>query len=318
MDPRELETLRAVRRHGGVTAAAATLGLTPSAVSQQLAALQRRAGVPLTRRVGRGLRLTPAGEALAEASVAVAVALERARSACDEFLTRPVGVVDVCAFQSAAWLLLPNLLDRVARLDGITVRCTDEDVAQDDFVALTDRIDIVVAHRPDPGPAWPEQGAGVRVVPLLREPLDVAVPVGHPVAGAERVTPAELRDEEWITVREGFPVAAILAAAAGTVGPPRISHRINDFHVVEALVAQGHGISLLPRHSCGRTPGVRMVPLAGVRAGRSIEALVRADRAERLVVRRVLAELRAVAAGIDRAPAGGSSAESEAESASVE
>jgi DNA-binding transcriptional LysR family regulator len=301
MEARELQTLRAVRTHGGVTGAAAALNLTPSAVSQQLAALQREVGVALCRRVGRGLRLTPAGEALADAALDVAVAIERARAACETFLARPQGHVRVSAFQSAAKLLLPQLLTRVAGLEGITVECADEDVAQDDFVALTDRTDVVIAHRPDPGPVWSADGSAVHVVTLLHEPLDVAVGTDHPLARRRQVRAADVADERWITVREGFPVATVLAAVASASGSaPRIVHRINDFHVVEALVAAGHGISLLPRYSAGRTDGVRLLPLADVRAGRRIDALLRPDRAERLVVRRVLDELIAVAAGITR------------------
>ena len=299
MDVRALETLRAVRTHGGVTAAAAAVHLTPSAVSQQLATLQRETGVGLTRRVGRRLELTPAGHALADASLEVAVALERARAACAAFLARPEGSVSVSAFQSAARMLLPGLLTRIADLGGITVECSDFDVAQADFVALTDRVDVVVAHRPDPGPPWAGSGDPVHVVPLLREPLDVALPVGHPLAGRERLRPSDLADAAWITVREGFPVASVLAAVAARSGvTPRIMHRINDFQVIGALVAAGHGISLLPRYSCRGTPGVSLVPLVGVRAGRRIDALVRPDRAERLVVRRVLSQLRVVAAEI--------------------
>jgi DNA-binding transcriptional LysR family regulator len=297
MDVRALETLRAVRTQGGVTAAAAVQHLTPSAVSQQLAALTREMGVPLTERVGRGLRLTPAGEALADAAVEVAVAVERARSACTAFAQRPVGTVRVSAFQSAAQLLLPGLLDRVAAVEGLTLECSDEDVAQADFPALTDRVDIVIAHRPDEDGGW--RDAGLRVVPLLREPLDVAVPVGHRLAGRTAVRPADLVGEDWIAVKAGFPVAQVLdAVAAGSGVPPRITHRINDFNVVEALVAAGHGISLLPRYTAGRRPGVRLVPLIGVRAGRRVDALVRPDHAERLVVRTVLDELVALAAEI--------------------
>jgi len=299
MDVRELETLRAVRTHGGVTAAAAALHLTPSAVSQQLAGLQRETGVALTRRIGRRLELTPAGDALADASIDVVVALERARAACGAFLARPEGRVSVSAFQSAAWMLLPGLLTRVAALGGIDLECSDHDVAQADFVALTDRVDVVVAHRPDPGPAWAAPGEPVRVVPLLREPLDVAVRAGGALAARDGLRPEDLADAAWITVREGFPVASVLAAVAARSGVvPRITHRINDFHVVAALVAAGHGVSLLPRYSCAGLPGVRLVPLAGVRAGRCVDALLRPDRAERLVVRRVVAALQAVAAGI--------------------
>ena len=213
MDARALETLRTVRTQGGVTAAAAVLHLTPSAVSQQVALLQRDAGVPLTERIGRGLRLTPAGEALAEAAVDVAVALERARAACDEFLVRPRGVVRVSAFQSGAQLLLPALLTRVRAIDGITLECTDEDVAQDDFVALTDRMDVVVAHRPDDGLGW-SGGRAVRVVPLLREPLDVAVPIDHPLAHRTEVHPDDLRDRKSTRLNSSHSVTSRMPSSA--------------------------------------------------------------------------------------------------------
>ncbi|MGY2081848.1 LysR family transcriptional regulator [Modestobacter sp. SYSU DS0657] len=298
MDLRSLETLRAVRSRGGVTAAAAVLHLTPSAVSQQLAALTAELGVPLTERVGRGLRLTPAGAALADAAVDVAEAVERARAACQAFAERPVGTVRVSAFQSGAQLLFPRLLGAVAALDGITLECTDEDVALADFPDLADRFDVVVAHRPDGAADW---ASGVRVVPLFREPLDVAVGADHPLAGRSAVAPEELAGEAWITVREGFPVAPVMAAVAARSGAaPHIAHRINDFAVASTMVAAGHGISLLPRHTTSPVPGLRLLPLTGVPAGRRVEALLRPDRAERRVVARVLEVLRAVAAEIDR------------------
>lgn len=302
MDARELATLRAVGTQGGVTAAAQVLHLTPSAVSQQVAALQREVGVALTERVGRGVRLTEAGEALAAAAVDVAVALERARAACDALAERPTGTVRVSAFQSGAELLLPRLLDRVARLGGITLECADEDVAQEDFVALTDRFDVVVAHRPDVpaarGGAWDGR---VRVQPLLREPLDVALAVDHPLADRPELHVDDLGDVAWIAVREGFPVASVQASITAADGEPaRVAHRINDFHVAATLVGAGHGAALLPRYTFARHPGVRLVPLVGVRAARRIDALVRPDRAERLVVRRVLGELRALAEEIAR------------------
>jgi DNA-binding transcriptional LysR family regulator len=296
MELRGLQTLRTVRTHGGVTAAAAVLHLTPSAVSQQLAALQSEMGVQLTERVGRGLRLTPAGDALADAAVDVAVAVERARAACTAFLEQPSGSVTVSAFQSGAQMLLPGLLTRVRALPGVTLACSDEDVALDDFAALTDRFDVVIAHRPEGGSGWGRAGLPLHVVPLVREPLDLAVPVEHPLARRDEVHPGELRDEDWITVRQGFPVAALLDAVTAVAGgPPRVVHRINDFHVVAALVAAGHGVALLPRYTAGGQQGVRLVPIAGTPVARQVDALLRPDRAERRVVRRVLDELAVVA-----------------------
>ncbi|MCG7286035.1 LysR family transcriptional regulator [Cellulomonas sp. ACRRI] len=300
MDTRHLATLRAVRDRGGVTAAAAALHLTPSAVSQQLRVLARDAGAAVVERHGRGIRLTGAGHALADAAADVAVALERAEAAVDAFRSAPHGLVRVAAFQSGAELLLPGLLTRVAAMDGVQVALGDEDVAQDEFPALTADFDLVVAHRPDGGAGWP---AGVDVVPLLREPLDVALPPGHPLATRATVTPADLADEPWIAVQAGFPVAGVLDAVGAVAGRPlRIVQRFNDFGVVEALVAAGHGVSLLPRHTAGRR-GAVLVPLAGVRAGRRVDALVRPERAARRVVRQVLDALRAEAARFADEPA---------------
>ena len=280
MDPRALETLRTVGTQGGVTAAAAVLHLTPSAVSQQVALLQREVGVPLTERVGRGLRLTPAGEALAEAAVDVAVALERARAACDEFLERPQGVVRVSAFQSGAQLLLPALLTRVAAIEGITLECTDEDVAQDDFVALTDRMDVVVAHRPDDGLGW-AGGRAVQVVPLLREPLDVAVPLDHPLAQRAEVRPDDLRDLPWIAVREGFPVATVL----GAVGAPLRGGTADRAPRQRLPRGRGpgrgrsRGVAAAPVHVRGR--GARAAGAARRRPGRPADRRAPAPRPRR-------------------------------------
>lgn len=320
MDASQLATLRAVRDRGGVGAAAASLHLTPSAVSQQLKALSRAAGVPVTERVGRGVRLTPAGTALATAADDVALALARAEAACDEFQARPSGTVGVAAFQSASQMLLPGLLSWAAARPEIDLTVADEDVAQAEFPSLTLDHDIVVAHRPDPadahrsdlagahraglphgrgrGGAWP---SGLVVEELLREPLDVALPLDHRLAGRDRVSPEDLRGEAWIAVRTGFPVAAVLDAVGRSAGEqPSVVHRINDFHVVEALVAAGHGISLLPRYTADHRDGTRfrLVPLAGIAAGRRIEALMRPDRATRTVVGAVLEALRVVARGI--------------------
>lgn len=296
MDPRALETLRAVGTQGGVTAAARVLHLTPSAVSQQVRQLERSVGTALTERVGRGVRLTTAGQALSEAAIDVAVALARAAAAVEALHEHPGGTVRVSAFTSGAQLLLPGLLDRVRSLPDVRVECSDDDVPQAQFVSLTDEIDVVVAHRPDGAPGW---GGDVVVRHLLREPLDVALAPGHPLAGRDALDPSDLADEDWVAVRAGFPVAHVLTAIGSWAGAePRVRHRINDFHVAAALVAAGNGVTLLPRYTFGADPRVRLVPLAGVRAGRLVEALVRRDKAERLVVQRVLAELEALASGI--------------------
>jgi DNA-binding transcriptional LysR family regulator len=296
MDARQLAVLREVAEQGSVSSAARVLHCTPSAVSQQLKALEASAGTPLIERVGRGIRVTPAGEELARSAVEVALALERAAAACARYNRRPTGTVRLAVFQSAGQMLLPGLLTAVAADDGVQVECGEQDVAQSEFVPLTGEYDIVVGHRPDRGYEW--GGAGTRVVNLLREPLDVALPPGHPLAGRPALRPVDLAGQPWITVRERFPVADVVHAIAERSGAPLdVRHRINDFHVIEAMVAAGHGIALLPRYTADHRGGRRFAlrPLEGVRASREIDALLRPDRAERIVVKRVLRHLRAVA-----------------------
>jgi DNA-binding transcriptional LysR family regulator len=294
LDPRALEVVRAVGVRGGVGAAAELLHVTPSAVSQTLTALSREVGTPVTHRVGRGVRLTPAGEALAAASVEVGVALERARAACDALRTAPGGTVTVSAFASGARMLFPGLLTWAQTVPGLQIVLADGDVATDRFTELTDEIDVVIGHHPESEEPW--AATGRQVVPLLREPLDVALPLDHRLADRRWLTPEDLAEEQWISVREGFPVAEVLAAVTG--GAPRVTQRLNDFSVVEALVSAGHGISLLPRYTTVTAGRFRLLPLRGVRAARSIAALARPDRAERLAVRRVLDQLVAQAESV--------------------
>jgi DNA-binding transcriptional LysR family regulator len=296
MDARQLAVLREVAEQGSVTGASAVLHCTPSAVSQQLKALEATAGTPLVERVGRGIRVTPAGLELAATAVDVAQALERAAAACARFTRRPTGTVRLAVFQSAGQMLLPGLLTAIAGDDGVQVECGEHDVKQSEFVPLTGEYDIVIGHRPDRGNLW--GGTGTKVVNLIREPLDIALPPGHPLTARRTLRPADLVGQPWITVREEFPVADIVHAIAVRSGAPLdVRHRINDFHVIEAMVAAGHGIALLPRYTADHRGGTRFAvrPLEGVRASREIDALLRPDRAERVVVKRVLRHLRAVA-----------------------
>ncbi|MGI3784594.1 MAG: LysR family transcriptional regulator [Janthinobacterium lividum] len=299
MELRQLEAVREVVATGSVTGAAAVLHCTPSAVSQQVRIAERLAGTTLFERDGRGVRPTPAGLALAARAVDVAVAVERARAAVAEHAARPTGVVRVSAFQSAAELLFPLLLGVAARHDGVEVECVEQDVTQDAFVPLTASADVVVAHRPARSVAFAD--VGLRIMRLMREPLDVALPRDHPLADREEIGPADLAREPWITVQEGFPIAKVvdeLAARSGSVFTVR--HRINDFHVTAALVAAGQGVALLPRYCTDVRPVHRVVlrPLRGLRPARLVEALVRADRAERRVVQTVLQDLQEQAAGV--------------------
>jgi len=291
-----LPVLRELGERGSVTAVAAATHRTPSAVSQQLQTLQRQVGVPLVERVGRGVRLTEHGRVLAGLANGVATAIATVDAAWQEHLGGGSGTVDLAIFPSAAELLLPGLLTRMRAHPGIRLTLSDVDVSEGEFAPLTADHDVVVGHRPDG--AAPAGRAALETVPLLREPLDVALPPGHRLAGHDRVHIDEVVDETWIGVPEDYPIDRVLTAmAAATDTPPEVAFRTIHLPVIENLVAAGHGVALVPRYTSGtRAPGrFHLAELADVRAGRRIEALVRQDRAVRPVVRTVLEALVATA-----------------------
>ncbi|MEE1620018.1 LysR family transcriptional regulator [Zafaria sp. Z1313] len=305
MEVNQLRILRELGELGSVKAVADMLRVTPSAVSQQLALLQRSAGVPLTRRDGRTLVLTDAGEVLAEAGAAVVSALADARAALVSYHGSAEGEVTVCGFHSAGQSLFGPLAARLGGPGLPRVLFSDEDVAQEDFPALTARYDVVLAHRMDHSPPWPERR--VAVLPLAHEPLDVALPAGHPLAARAELEVDDVAGETWVTSRTGYSPADVLGAvAAVTSTPVRVAHRINDYTTVASLVAAGGVIGLLPRYTAGvagtraLSEGVVLRPLRGISTRRRIDLLVRPEGLKRRSVRTVCDALGEVMAGMER------------------
>ncbi|MFJ3957529.1 LysR family transcriptional regulator [Arthrobacter sp. NPDC090010] len=292
MDIRQLEVLRELGELGSVKAVAEAMMVTPSAVSQQLTLLQRSVRVPLTRKDGRNLVLTEAGEVLADAGAAVVAAMAQARASIDAFQDAPDAAVTVSGFHSAGQALFAPLSRALSGPGQPMVQFTDEDVAQQDFPALTARHDLVLAHRMEHSPPWPKDR--VAVIELTREPLDVALPSGHPLAGQRELTAADVATEPWVTSRPGYSPDDVLTAVAALASTPlRIVHRINDYSTVAALVAGGGVLGLLPRYTSRAAlsqqlpDGVVLRPLAGFDTRRCIDLLARPEALERRSVRRV-------------------------------
>ncbi|TFD70365.1 LysR family transcriptional regulator [Cryobacterium gelidum] len=291
MELRQLAVLRELGERGSVTAVARALHISSSAVSQQLSTLQRRAGVPLTEKRGRVLGLTPAGAALALAAADVSTAMARADEAVARFQHDASLPVTVSAFHSAGLAWFGPLLNRLHEIGGPTVGCGDEDVPRERFPVLVADYDLVIAHRVPHDPVWPNT---VAVTPLLFEPLDVAVPIGHPLAGRASVSIDDIRHEPWVTGHIGFPLAEAVNMVAAAAGQPlRIVHRINEFFVAASIVATGAAIALLPRYTMAPRAGdgVVLVPFRDLPVGRRIDVLSRPETLARASVRRVLAEL---------------------------
>ncbi len=300
MDIRRLELLRELAERSTVTAVARATHRTPSAVSQQLKALEREAGVPLTERVGRGIRLTGAGRALAGTATEIATAIERAEAVWAEFTRLPRGEVSLTTFPTGGEMLLPGLLGRVTGIPGLTLRCTDQDRLLPDFADLTADFDVVLADAPGVMPSWRERD--LAVVELLREQLDIALPEAHPLAARRTLGPEDVVDETWIGVPSGFPYDRILGRIEAITGrEARVAQRFLDNSIIERVVAAGHGIAILPRYTTrDRENGLVTRPLTGLRSERVIWAILRPDRAERPSVKAVVAALQAEGAEFAR------------------
>lgn len=301
MDVRRLELLRELADRGSITAVAAATHRTASAVSQQLKLLEREAGVALTERRGRGIELTGAGLALAETARRIAVAIESAEALWLEFKQSPQGTVSVSAFPTAGQMLIPGALRALRDEPGLEIVLTDHDLPLPDFAQLTADYDVVIADSQGIPAHWTANG--LRCVPLMTEPFDVALPAGHRLVEKTVVRGTDLVDEDWIGAPVGYPYDRVLERLGAAVGrEPRIVQRVMDNLIVERLVAAGIGIAILPRFTTrSHGNGIVTRPITGLPAERQISALMRADRAERPSVRRVIELLKTEA---DRVVAG--------------
>ncbi len=289
MDVHRLRLLREFADRGSVGAVADAMRLTPSAVSQQLKVLTREAGIDLLEQDGRGLRLTDAGRALVLRADDVLAAVDRATEEMAARARTIVGTVRLAMFPSAAALLLPGLLTRMG-VSGVEVVATDVDVPYGSAPDTLADHDLVLTHRDERAPSV--RSPRIRSSVVMREPVDLVVPPGHRLSGQDSVTLDDLADEDWISVRGGFPVDDVLLSLATITGvQPRVVHRINDFAVIEAMVADGHGVALIPRHAV-RHRKIHRLEISGVRAARIYEVLCRPGALEKPVNVAVVTALR--------------------------
>jgi DNA-binding transcriptional LysR family regulator len=189
-------------------------------------------------------------------------------------------------------MLLAGLITRAAAV-GVEVLGRDIDQPAIYAPTLLADFDVVVVHRDDRDTnPW---GPRIEATPLLREPLEIALPQHHRLAGSTRVPLRELADEPWIGVEGGLMVDDVLRSLATIAGVhPRIVQRVNDFRVVEELVAAGIGVALLPRY-VHTTRELARKPLSGMRIARRIEAVTRVGATARPAIAQVVDILKAVA-----------------------
>jgi len=288
---RRLRLLHALSVHGTVTAAAEALHVTSPAVSQQLAALEREAGVPLLEREGRRLVLTRAGHVLAAHTQLVLDQLAAAEADLASLRTSVSGVVRIGAFVSVA-ALLPRVIQVLRSAHGSNVDLFVHEMEPEVSLSSLRRgdIDIAVVHSYNIMPrALP---ASCEAHEMFVEPVNVALPLNDPLVQQDSVDLAGLADRPWIMPRTDASCHELTQRACGAAGfVPRAQAYCDDFSVMCGLVEAGLGVALVP--SVARRPGVALRPLKQ-QVFRTVSAVVRNRADGQPAVRVVLEQLRQV------------------------
>ena len=260
MDVRRLRLLLELTRRGTITAVADALAYTPSAVSQQLAALEREAGVPLLERTGRKVALTPAGTVLARYAGSVIAVLEEASAALAATRDSLTGPLRIGAFPTAARTILPPALVALGRdHPALELMVTELDPVAVPDALRTGALDVALTFTYDYVPAPPDPA--LETEPLLEEPVYLAA------SDRLRTGIGDCRDAPWIAGSPDTLCHTLVIRACQACGfTPRIRHYADDFATVLALVAAGQGVSLIPELGVtDAPPGVTLTPLTARR-----------------------------------------------------
>jgi DNA-binding transcriptional LysR family regulator len=300
LDLRRLRLLRELRERGTIAAVADALTYTPSAVSQQLAALEREAGVALLERTGRSVRLTDAGHQLADVAGDVIGRLEQAEDELAAISGVVAGRVRISAFQTAARsLVVPVLRPLGDRHPELRLDLVEAEAEEALPMLRAGDVDVMVAEEYPTAPR-PHEPMLERV-DVGVDPIVLVLPADHPAAaGDERLSLRRLARERWCSTRQGTLFNELLVRACRSAGfEPDIHHRANDVDILVELAADGQGVALVP--ALGQPdahPGVVVRQLTGTPLDRRLYATLRRGSAQRPSVAATLQALRARAAAI--------------------
>jgi DNA-binding transcriptional LysR family regulator len=302
LELRRLRLLRELHERGTIAAVAEALQFTPSAVSQQLAMLEREAGVRLLEPAGRGVRLTDSALVLVEHAEAL---LDRAAVA-EADLAAAAGTVAgrarIAGFESVALRLLLPAMQRLVR-EAPRLRCEFLELEPEEglpALALGD-IDLVLGDEWQHDPrALP---AGVERHDLMRDRVRVLLPARHRLARRhpDAVPLAELAREAWTTGHVGLGWDEMTRRTCQELGgfTPDVRHRTNDATISLAIVGHGLAVGMLPDLPLPRRlPGVALRDIADAHVSRAIFAATRASDASRPSTRALLAAVRDAVEGV--------------------
>lgn len=297
LDVRRMQVLRAVVTTGSITAAATNLGYTPSAISQQVASLEKQAGMALLERVGRGVRPTLAGKLLTEHAAAITDKLVEAEAALADLRAGRTGRLRVRYFSTAGAALVPPAVARFraehpnVQLD---LKLTEPDDPMIEVEAGRADVAIVVLF-----PRHAELTRDVRLVHLLDDPYVAMLPRGHELCRKRVLDLADLAELPWVDacMPHGPCRDVVLDACAGAGFAPNFVVEADDYPTGQGFVAAGLGVSIVPKISFGAVhPGVVVRRVRRPEPVRVIHAAIREEAASNPATASLLEALKAAAA----------------------
>jgi DNA-binding transcriptional LysR family regulator len=241
LDVRRLRMLRELSLHGTIRATASSLSFTPSAVSQQLSALERDLGVELLERRGRSVHLTPAARILVERTESILAQLTAAETEAKAVASGTEPPIRIASFASAAATIVADAV----RDNGLDVHILEADPQLGLARLRGGEVDLAILWEYDYVPLEP--GSGIELARLLDDPIQVVLPASHPAAAEPALELASLAGEPWIDSTILSSCHPFLRRACNAAGfEPRIAAETNDHRSLHHLVASGVGLALIP------------------------------------------------------------------------
>ncbi|HEX8856977.1 MAG TPA: LysR family transcriptional regulator [Thermoleophilaceae bacterium] len=272
LDVRRLRVLREVAKHGSFSAAAEALAYTQSAVSQQIAALERECGAKLVQRGARGIKLTQAGEVLVRHAGVVLAQLADAEAELEALAGLRGGRLRLATFPSAGASLLPVAVSLFRERHPAVELSLIEAEPQDSLPQVkAGEIDIALMY--EPHLAGDDALTGLEHRHLLDDPMYVALSVNHPLAKKKRVRMADLSAEPWVNPSSNHCGShdMLLRATQRAGFEPRIAFQTDDYNAIQGLVAAGVGVALIPALALtAAREDVAVRPLSDARISRGI------------------------------------------------
>lgn len=269
-DAHRLRIFLSVMASGSINAAAEHLGMTASAVSQQIAALQKETDLTLFTRKGRGISPTPAAYTLAHESEPLMVELKRIDAVVADLRSGSTGSLEIGYFASAGYRWMPELAKKLqAEMPALTLRMI---LTEGYPPGESPPVDIDVV----PDDPRTSVRPGHTVTPLMSDPFVALVPARHPLAGRRRIPLADLADDAWVSndISAGLTQGLLDRACRAAGFRPRYTVEAQDHYTAIAFVAAGVGITVLPELASRTIPKtVRKIRLAQPEPVRDVVAL---------------------------------------------